>query len=319
MCALALTPTELDDAFLPRMDASDVAEYIDVMRRQEEKYYSCPDYILANDDILHDAKTPVDDRCRVKMCTWCYQVVDFCQFRRETVSVGMSYLDRYLCTPEGRSALTNRKLYQLVAMTALYIAIKINEPLEMETSLLSDLSRGCYVEMDFVQMEEELLKALGWRLNGPTALNYVQHFLALIPQSISEEVAEGIMDYARYQLELAVAEHILVSVPKQEIAFAAILNSMDGMGPDVLLAKSKGLFIAKIEQVTGLQLEDVLDIQECLATLLVNLIGDDSSEASSASSSRVSYTEGAEPKVCYEASPVCVGKRDALAGLAAGQ
>jgi hypothetical protein len=144
------------------------------------------------------------------MCEWCYQVVDFCKFRRETVAIGMSYLDRYLCTPTGRAALCNRKLYQLAAMTSLYIAIKLHEPLEMETSLLADLSRGRYTELEFVDMKAKMLQAIHWRVNGPTCLAFAAHFLALLPSAVPPQVSTALLDYARFELELAVAEQSLV-------------------------------------------------------------------------------------------------------------
>ena len=139
---LTLSTTALDDAMLPRHEAPEIPDRIALMLQQEENEYSCIDYLLANEEMRKKAAKPVDEDCRVKMCEWCYQVVDFCKFRRETVGIGMTYLDRYLCTEKGKKALGDRKEYQLVAMTCLYIAIKLHEPLEMETSLLADLSRG---------------------------------------------------------------------------------------------------------------------------------------------------------------------------------
>ena len=187
----------------------------------------------------------------------------------------MSYLDRYLCSRQGRSALANRKEYQLTAMTALYIAIKIHEPLEMETALLADLSRGCYEEMEFVHKEEELLQALKWRVGGPTALAFIQHFLALMPDTVHPAVIEAIMEYARYQTELAISEHSLVDTPPSEVALAALLNAMEGMDINLLPPKSQTKFIRTIEKVSGLQAENVQVIQSTLSMLLVNLVKDD--------------------------------------------
>lgn len=187
----------------------------------------------------------------------------------------MSYLDRYLCSRQGRSALANRKEYQLTAMTALYVAIKIHEPLEMETALLADLSRGCYEEMEFVHKEEELLQAIKWRVGGPTALGFVQQFLALMPETVHPAVAEAIMEYARYQTELAISEHSLVDMNPSEIALAAILNAMEGMDINLLPPKSQSKFIRTLEKVSGLRADNVQIIQSTLSMLLVNLVKED--------------------------------------------
>ena len=187
----------------------------------------------------------------------------------------MSYLDRYLCSRQGRSALANRKEYQLTAMTALYIAIKIHEPLEMETALLADLSRGCYEEMEFVHKEEELLQALKWRVRGPTCLGFFQHYLALIPDCVHPAVAEALMDYARYQTELAISEHSLVDMPPSELALAALLNALEGMDLHLLSPKVQAKFVRTLEKVAGVSADDVVVIQSTMSMLLCNLVKDD--------------------------------------------
>ena len=96
------------------------------------------------------------------MAEWCAQVIDFCKFSRETVGIGMSYLDRFIASGvrRSRTARTDRKEYQLAAMTTLMMAIKLNEPLEMETKLLSDLSRGCYTTAEIATSRANCSDAL---------------------------------------------------------------------------------------------------------------------------------------------------------------
>lgn len=272
MTVLSLTPTTLDDAIPPEMDTDDVADRIAVMCMQEATQYRIHDYLASSVAMRKLASKPVDEDCRVRMCEWCYQVVDFCKFRRETVGIGMSYLDRYLCTKQGIDALCNRKIYQLAAMTALYIAIKIHEPLEMETSLLADLSRGCYKELEFVAMEQNILSALHFRVNGPTPLGFVQYIMALIPRSVHPTVASILMDYARYQIELAVSEQSFVDVRPSVVALAAVLNALEGMDSSVLPIKAQAKFIRNIEKYTGLPTDEVEVVQSKLSLLLVGMI-----------------------------------------------
>ena len=198
--------------------------------------------------------------------------VDFCKFRRETVGIGMSYLDRYLCTSRGRAALFKRKEYQLAAMTALYVAIKLHEPLEMETSLLADLSRGCYTEMEFVECEQVLLTALKWRMNGPTALQFAQHYLTFLPDTLSESVNEAIFDYTRFQIELAIADQSFVPLKMSDIGLAAVLNGIEGIDTNLLPLKAQSKFIRSIERYCAIIMEDVVIIQAKLSLLLVNML-----------------------------------------------
>lgn len=276
---LSLSPTPLEDALLPPdLHISEICDSLAVMDLQEDSTYHVRDYLADSVGIRKRASKPVDADCRVKMCEWCYQVVDFCKFRRETVGIGMSYLDRFLCTPRGRDALCNRKEYQLAAMTALYIAIKLHEPLEMETSLLADLSRGCYTEMEFVEMEQTILLALEWRVNGPTALSFVQHFMAFMPRSVHPTITEAIFDYARYQTELALADQAFVGTKLAEIGLAAVLNAMEGLDTAMLPLKVQGKFVRNIERYVGILADDVENTQAKLSLLLVNMLSGDFAE-----------------------------------------
>lgn len=275
MPALSLAPTTLDDSMPPEMVTTDIAERIAVMRMQEETTYCVRDYLAESVQIRKMASKPVDEDCRVKMCEWCYQVVDFCKFRRETVGIGMSYLDRFLCTKQGLDALCNRKQYQLAAMTALYVAIKLHEPLEMETSLLADLSRGCYTEMEFVGMEQTILSALEFRVNGPTPLGFVQYIMALMPEAVHPTVAALVMDYARYQTELAVSEQSFVDIRPSEVALAAVLNAVEGMDTNLLPLKLQGKFVRSIEKYSEIYVNEVEMTQSKLSLLLVGMISGD--------------------------------------------
>lgn len=287
---LCLSTSPLEDALLARMDASEIHDRIHAMRLQED-YYCVKNYLKSNRQALENEKKPVDAACRVKMSEWCYQVVDFCKFRRETVSIGMSFLDRYLSVSEPdvnvsnngttssksakgnkscMKALRNRKEYQLAAMTCLYMAIKIHEPLEMETSLLADLSRGCYSSKEIASMERTILMALYWRLQGPTPLTFVQHFLALLPDAVHPAVTTAIMDYARFQTELAVAEYQLVGTKYSLVALACILNAIEGMDRSMLPLQHQGIFLRAVEKFSGLMVEKAQPARRVLNRMLAN-------------------------------------------------
>ena len=242
---------------------------------QEENEYKIVDYLALNAAIRKLAAKPVDEDCRVKMCEWCYQVVDFCKFRRETVGIGMSYLDRYLCSDKGKKALGDRKEYQLVAMTCLYIAIKLHEPLEMETSLLADLSRGCYTEMEFANMEKKILEAIIWRVNGPTSLGFIQHFMLFLPDQIHSVVSNAVFDYARFQTELAVSDHAFVKIPPSVTGAAALFNAMEGMDPALLPYKVQNKLIRTICKYTGIDMDMVEDAQYRLSMLMIGILSED--------------------------------------------
>ncbi|KAG7336820.1 cyclin-like protein [Nitzschia inconspicua] len=272
---LTLATTPLEYAILPKHEKDEIPDRLAIMLFQEENEYQVFDYLAANEELRKKAAKPVDADCRVKMCEWCYQVVDFCKFRRETVGIGMSYLDRYLCTETGKNALGDRKEYQLVAMTCLYIAIKLHEPLEMETSLLADLSRGCYTEMEFANMEKKILEAVQWRVSGPTPLAFVLHFLTFLPDTLNAGVEEAIWDYARYQTELAIAEHAFVKLKPSIVGMAALLNAMEGMDTILLPERVQERFVRTVVKYTSMDIREVDKAQTRLSNMLINLLSEE--------------------------------------------
>lgn len=171
--------------------------------------------------------------CRTKMAQWCYSVVDFCSFNRETVAVAMSYLDRFLLTTAGLPVLGDTNAFQLAAMTSLYTAVKIHEPEIMGVDLVSKLSRGQYTPEQIETMEYTILQGLGWRVNTPTALSFVRKFLELLPQgTLEESIAEAAYDLSKFQSELAVGDYNLVPVQASTVAYASIINSLEGLAVD---------------------------------------------------------------------------------------
>jgi len=270
--ALTLDTTSIEYAILPDHVKDDVPDRIAIMLIQEENEYSCFDYLAANEAIRRKATKPVDEDCRVKMCEWCYQVVDFCKFRRETVGIGMSFLDRYMCSKKGKKALGDRKEYQLVAMTCLYIAIKLHEPLEMETSLLADLSRGCYTEMEFANMEKCILEAIEWRVSGPTPLAFVLHFISFLPDIISPSVVVAIFDYARYQTELAIGDHYFVKTKPSVVGMAALLNALEGMDTALVPDRIVNRLIRTVVMYTDMDMDEVERIQIRLSNIIFSLL-----------------------------------------------
>lgn len=276
---LSLSTTGLEHALLPAHETQEIPDRLALMLQQEENEYRVTDYLKENEEMRKKAAKPVDEDCRVKMCEWCYQVVDFCKFRRETVGIGMTYLDRYLCSDSGKKALGDRKEYQLVAMTCLYIAIKLHEPLEMETSLLADLSRGCYTEMEFANMEQKILLALLWRVNGPTALGFVQNYLLFLPESVHSAVVLAVWDYARYQTEMAISDHTFVKMKPSITGIAALLNAMEGMDDLLLTPKVVSKFVKTVQKYTSMDLDEVNYAQSKLSTLMMNIMSEEHKRA----------------------------------------
>jgi lipoyl(octanoyl) transferase len=80
-------------------------------------------------------------------------VIDHFDFSREIVSISIHYLDRYLATRP-----VNKKLFQLAAMTTLYLAIKLYEPGSLSMASMIELSRGYFKVEQMAEMEMTILR-----------------------------------------------------------------------------------------------------------------------------------------------------------------
>lgn len=233
--------------------ANDMISSIEVMRQQEEATYHSVDYLYQQQveqaTVTGPLPTgsPIDVDCRTKMCEWNYQIVDFCKFSRETASIAMNYLDRYLMTESGRRALMSKKIYQLAAMTCLYTAVKLHEPEAMDPALVANLSRGMYTESQITDMEVVILNALKWRVNPPTMMSFIRHFFSLLPSSMMSPQIEVALEIARFQSELAVINYDFVSVNASTIAFACVANALERVNCDA------GNFLEAIANISSIE------------------------------------------------------------------
>eukprot|EP00986_Skeletonema_menzelii_P008016 scaffold3248_cov150-Skeletonema_menzelii.AAC.5 len=274
MTGLKMIPSISKEDYTHSLSIEESVDTISVMLDQQSTTYKCCDY-LANNDSTYSMSTPsltrrnqfhqhkphqsgcVDRLCREKMTQWCYQVTDFCKFRREAVAISISFLDRFLSSssPRAQKALQSRKEYQLASMTTLYIAIKIFEPMVIDASLLATISQGCYDEKDINDMEKDILHDLGWRMNGPIVQDFIRHFLVFLPLSActhDDEVDTVLLDIAKYQAEIAVCDYDLSLMNQSDIALAALLNSIEGIDEAVFSGRSRFEFLLSISDETGL-------------------------------------------------------------------
>lgn len=220
-----------------------------VMKAQEITTYRCSDYL----ETLPQSSDNIDEWCRLQMIGWCFQVIDYIHFNRETVIVAISYLDRFLSggSPRAKIVMRNRKEYQLAAMTTLYMAIKLYEPTIITTTLLSQLSKGGYSPSEFMQMEIDILFGLQWLLNGPTPMSFLGMYQSLLPSRICGISTDEIIESARYQIEVSVGDYKLAIQRPSNVAIAALVQSVKRITSAQELTEYRSKVMAVIETSTG--------------------------------------------------------------------
>ena len=119
----------------PYKDTEAVAESLAAMIKKKLTIYSCHEGYL-NPPEADPTMITVHDR--MALVDWCYEVVDHCQFSRQTVASAMEMVDRFLSMPSdsdsgnavarvSHEALRDQTKFQLLTVAALYTSIKVNE------------------------------------------------------------------------------------------------------------------------------------------------------------------------------------------------
>jgi hypothetical protein len=197
---------------IPTMDQNKILRNVDemtasifaVMIAKESSVYHCKDYLSSS-----SFEVTADDR--KKLVDWCFCAVDVCSFQPETVVIAINLLDRYLSIPSefGSECLQDRREFQLLALSCLYIAIKTNERIAFSSQMVSELSHGGYTVEEIEHTEKIILCGLSWRVNGPTSLQMALHILSLmgIDKLVSKQSLICVINEVAYQTERATQDY----------------------------------------------------------------------------------------------------------------
>ena len=176
---------------------------------------------------------------RQKMCEWYYEMADFLKIDRSTASRSMMLLDRFMATsthaPAASEARQDRDQYQLFALTALFISIKLFERLNIQAEHVSYLSRGRYDPQEIIKMEIIMLAALEWKVCEATKVDYVDIIMDYIVPRMenssyvmsSGKFLENIKELALLQIQLSDFEATFASRKQSIVAFAAVCNAFE--------------------------------------------------------------------------------------------
>ncbi len=146
----------------------------------------------------------------------------------------MNYFDRY--TSISADSLdaneTTSSIYHTVAITTLFIAIKlhatsceVDDLEELRNLTLSKILCDSSQPRIILDMEMKILKALEWYMNPPTLHQFVFMFYEIHPsREIYTDLESYIHETTRYQVELAIFIPQIMKFKPSVIAYAALKN-----------------------------------------------------------------------------------------------
>ena len=213
------------------------------MRLQEESANNCISELRI-----------VDESFRKEMINWCNKIADILSISRDTVGIAMIYLDRYVSSDKGRSgkAVERSRRYQLTAISAFFLAVKLNEPVEFSVDLLVKLCQGKYSENDILSMERDILFTLDWRVSGPMPMDFARQLFELLPEHVHSSNLDYLMKTARRHMDYASSEFYFSSCKPSVVGAGCVLSA---------LSETDILTLAELDEFCD-ELLNALDFEE---------------------------------------------------------
>ena len=310
-------------------DFEDTIQHLGAMLAHESTYYPiCDDYLKVFNLVFpYQVSELVNEGWRRKICEWSFEVVDHFNFDREVVSVALHYLDSVVAMrTESNGAAISRRDFQLIAVTSLYLAIKLHGETDategprkkLKISAFVQLSRGLFHVETLEAEERSILADLKWYVNPPTTVRFVAAYLQLLPKwsiydgtPVHSNVPQSIFELSRYLAELSVCVSTFTfQFRASTIAYASILAAIDALHDTVRVSYDVRVeLLSNIAAATNLtpQQADVRKCKTMLMELCPTMFEHTAPSAEIVLTRCTSITVDTSPtQVSARTSPVCV-------------
>jgi len=161
-------PRFAEYSLLPEVSES----FREEMLRQQDDYAPDPDYLLRQPQL--------SSRMRAVLLDWMFEVGQEYGLKRDTLHVSINYVDRFLSYQENP---VQRNKLQLVGVTALWIASKMEEILPPPVSDFAAATDGGCSQTEIIEMEGHMLEDLSWKLLPSTPFAFANMYLQVLTSS----------------------------------------------------------------------------------------------------------------------------------------
>jgi len=202
----------------------EIEERLTVLKENETSgHYKCSHY-LSSVTRREKAEVKVWRQWYIK---WMFNVADHFRLGRDVVSYAVAYIDKF--SSEDRSILLSKDDFTVLAMTSLYMAVKVFSTLENAAAISAKnlvlLTEGKFAEEDILRMERRMLDVLQWKLYPPTSICFLREYVQLLPFDIT--VASNLAELSRFIIEVSVTKYTYVKYPPSVKAYAALTIALD--------------------------------------------------------------------------------------------
>merc|ERR1711931_569258 len=221
---------------------AEYAQDMYVYLKQKETRYTVPTNYLCN--------TRTTAKMRTVLLDWLVDVQQQFKLLQETLYLTISIIDRFL---HKEGAKISRDKLQLVGVTAMLIASKIEEIYAPEVNDFVYITDDAYTANDIKQMELRILKAIKCDLGDPLPINFLRRFSKAGDVDVNQHAL------AKYVLEIIMLDYSMVGVSGSLAAASSLWLTFylleEEFDEDVE-------WTASLQYYTGYKLQDVVDMSE---------------------------------------------------------
>ncbi|KAL7826975.1 hypothetical protein AOLI_G00321840 [Acnodon oligacanthus] len=114
-------------------------------------------------------------KMRAVLLDWLMEVCEAYVLHRQTFYLAQDFFDRFMLTQDA----VQKERLQLIGITALFIASKIEEIYPPKITELAYVTDGACLEEEILQMELIMLKALNWDLCPETVVSWMKLYIQM--------------------------------------------------------------------------------------------------------------------------------------------
>ncbi|KAL7883848.1 hypothetical protein SRHO_G00015060 [Serrasalmus rhombeus] len=122
-----------------------------------------------------DRHPGLQPKMRAVLLDWLMEVCEAYVLHRQTFYLAQDFFDRFMLTQED----VQKERLQLIGITALFIASKIEEIYPPKIAELAYVTDGACLEEEILQMELIMLKALNWDLCPETVVSWMKLYIQM--------------------------------------------------------------------------------------------------------------------------------------------
>lgn len=244
------TPQSTRKPSLPKLSWADQGQVWALMCRKDRLYPRRPDYLTQHPSL--------QARMRAILLDWLTEVCEVYKLHRETYYLATDYIDRYLTASHD----VPKQQLQLIGITCLFIAAKIEEIYPPKLSEFAYVTDGACMENEILEKELVILKKLNWDLSPVTSNCWLNTYLQVaqeLPQQESKS-GEATNDennfvFPRYSPLMFVQVARLLDLCTLEMSSLAFTSSM--------IAATALCYLMTPELATKVSGYSTEDLQEC--------------------------------------------------------